>query len=255
MTKSRTKGISSYRDTHVAFREGVKDGVPIALGYFAVSFSLGIQAAAIGMDWLQGFILSATTLASAGQYAAMTVIAALGSLLEMFVIVLVANARYMLMSASLSQRFPPEAPFHHRLLLALTVTDEIFGITINRKGLINPYYSYGAFAIACPAWSVGTALGIMAGDVLPKLIVNALGVALFGMFLAIIVPPARNSRVIFGVVASSFILSYVASVAPVVSTWSGGNRTIVLTLLIAGAAAFFFPVPNQNEASTKEDER
>lgn len=246
-SRKDTKAISSYRDTKLAFLDGVRDGVPIALGYFAVSFSLGIQAGHIGMDAIQGFLLSATTMASAGQYAAMTVMAALGSYLEMFIIILVANARYMLMSASLSQRFPPNAPFHHRLFLALTVTDEIFGITINRKGLINPYYSYGAFAIACPAWSIGTALGIIAGDILPVIIVNALGVALFGMFLAIIMPAGKNNRIILGVVVVSFVLSLLSTMLPVISEWSDGNRVIVLTVAISSIAALLFPVPKQEE--------
>ena len=132
--------ICTSLDNRQAFREGLRDGIPICLGYFAVSFSLGIQAGSIGLSTFQGWLMSALVNASAGEYAAMTVMAALGTYLELFIITLVANARYMLMSAALSQRFAPNTPFYHRLLVGFGITDEIFGITISRPGYVNPYY-------------------------------------------------------------------------------------------------------------------
>ena len=173
------------------FCDGMRDGVPIALGYFAVSFSLGIAARKAGFTPFQGFLVSLLNNASAGEYAAFALIMANATYFEVAVITLIANARYLLMSCALAQRFAPETPFWHRLLIGYDVTDELFGITIARPGNLNPYYTYGAILLAAPAWASGTALGIIAGNLLPLRVVSALSVALYGMFLAIIIPPDR----------------------------------------------------------------
>ena len=148
------------------------------------------------------------------------------------------------MSCALTQRFAPGTPFFHRLIIAYDVTDELFGITIARSGYLNPFYTYGAIVLAAPAWSVGTALGIMAGNVLPLRVVSALSVALYGMFLAIIIPPARKDKVVAALVAISFALSFAGSYLPVVSSMSSGTRTIILTVVISSAAAILFPKEN-----------
>ena len=150
------------------FLEGLRDGLPIGLGYFAVAFSLGIVAQNAGLDALQGFIASFFNVASAGEYALFTSIAAKATYVEIAVITLVVNARYLLMSCALSQRFDEHTPMIHRFFVGFGVTDEIFGITIGREGNINPIYNYGAIAIAVPLWSLGTSLGIMAGNFLPE---------------------------------------------------------------------------------------
>ena len=147
--------------------QGMRDGVPIALGYFAVSFSLGIAARHAGFTPMQGFWASLLNNASAGEYAAFTLIAAKAAYWEVALITLIANARYLLMSCALAQRFAPGTPFWHRLIIGYDVTDELFGITIARPGLLNPYYTYGAILLAAPAWAGGTALGILAGNALP----------------------------------------------------------------------------------------
>ena len=149
------------------------------------------------------------------------------------------------MSCALAQRFAPETPFFHRLIVGYDVTDEIFGITIARPGYLNPYYTYGAILLAAPAWAIGTALGIMAGNALPLRIVSALSVALYGMFLAIIIPPARKNRIVAGLVALSFALSFACEYLPGVAVLSSGTRTILLTVLISGAAAVLFPVKQE----------
>lgn len=225
--------------------EGMRDGFPIALGYFAVSFSLGIAARNAGLTPMQGFWASLLNNASAGEYAAFTLIAAKATYWEVAVITLIANARYLLMSCALAQRFAPETPFFHRLIVGYDVTDEIFGITIARPGYLNPYYTYGAILLAAPAWAIGTALGIMAGNALPLRIVSALSVALYGMFLAIIIPPARKNRIVAGLVALSFALSFACEYLPGVAVLSSGTRTILLTVLISGAAAVLFPVKQE----------
>lgn len=226
---------------------GMRDGLPIGLGYLAVAFSLGIAARSAGLSAVQGLLISLLNNASAGEYAAFTVIAADSGFIEMAIITLITNARYMLMSCSLSQRFSPETPMWQRLLVGYGVTDELFGIAIARPGYIDPFYSYGAFIPAIPGWAIGTALGVTAGSLLPARAVSALSVALFGMFIAIIVPPARKSRVILGCVLVSFAASFACSVLPVVSALSEGTRTIILTVVIASAAAILFPVKEDAE--------
>lgn len=236
---------SSTKFSRRVLYEGMRDGFPIALGYFAVSFSLGIAARNAGLTPMQGFWASLLNNASAGEYAAFTLIAAKATYWEVAVITLIANARYLLMSCALAQRFAPETPFFHRLIVGYDVTDEIFGITIARPGYLNPYYTYGAILLAAPAWAIGTALGIMAGNALPLRIVSALSVALYGMFLAIIIPPARKNRIVAGLVALSFALSFACEYLPGVASLSGGTRTILLTVLISGAAAVLFPVKQE----------
>lgn len=226
-------------------RGGMRDGLPIALGYFAVSFSLGIAARHAGFTPMQGFWASLLNNASAGEYAAFTLIAAKASYWEVAVITLIANARYLLMSCALAQRFAPGTPFWHRLVIGYDVTDELFGITIARPGYLNPWYTYGAILLAAPAWALGTALGIIAGNALPLRVVSALSVALYGMFLAIIIPPARKSKVVAALVALSFVLSYACEYLPGLSALSDGTRTIILTVVISAGAAILFPVKDQ----------
>ena len=230
------------------FKEGMRDGIPIGLGYLAVSFSLGVAARSAGLTAFQGFIASLLNNASAGEYAGFTVIAANASYLEMMLMTLVANARYLLMSCALSQKFAPHTPLRHRLLVGYDVTDEIFGITISRPGILNPYYTYGAIVIAAPCWAGGTALGVTAGNLLPLRVVSALSVALFGMFLAVIIPPARKNRIVAAFVLISFLASFAAANLPYISRLSSGTRTIILTVVISAAAAALFPVREEEEA-------
>ncbi|RGJ45578.1 branched-chain amino acid ABC transporter permease [Olsenella sp. TM06-36] len=234
-----------------ALREGILDGVPIALGYLAVSFSLGIAARKVGLDAVQGFFASLFNNASAGEYAGFAVIGAGGSLLEMAVVMLVANARYLLMSCSMAQRFSPDTPIIHRVLVGFDLTDELFGIAIARPGEVDPYYSYGAMVVALPGWAFGGMAGVIAGSVLPERVVSALSVALFGMFLAIIIPPARKSRVVAGLVLASFATSALFAWAPLLSGLSEGVRTIILTVALSALAAALFPV-DEKDAGEKD---
>lgn len=224
-----------------AFAEGFKDGIPIGLGYFAVSFSLGILAKTAGLNWFQGFLASFLNNASAGEYAGFTLIAASATYIEVSIMTFVANARYLLMSTALSQKMSQDLPLFHRMLVAFDVTDEIFAISINRPGYLNPFYSYGAFAIALPGWSVGTALGIIAGNIMPLRLVSAFSVALYGMFLACIIPKAREELTVAVTIIICFILSYLATIVPIVSDLSSGTRTILLTVIIASLVAIIKP--------------
>lgn len=227
--------------------KGLRDGIPIGLGYLAVSFSLGVAARGAGLSAFQGFLASLFNNASAGEYAGFTVIASDAPYLEMVLMTLIANARYLLMSCALSQRFSPGTALYHRLLVGFDVTDELFGLTISRPGPVDPFYTYGAMLIAIPCWAGGTALGIIAGNLLPLRAVSALNVALFGMFIAIIIPPARRSRVVAGGVLISFLTSFAASRLPLVSGLSSGTKTIILTVAISAVWAVLFPVEDEEE--------
>ena len=228
-----------------AFRRGIRDGAPIALGYFAVAFSLGIAARNAGLTAFQGFLISILNHASAGEYAGITLIAAQAAYWEMGLTILITNARYLLMSCALSQKLPPETPVWHRMGVGFGITDEIFAISMAWPGYLKPGYAYGAMAVAIPCWAMGTALGITAGNILPLRVVSALSVALYGMFLAIIIPPARKNRVVFGVVFLSFGASLGAKYLPLTSVWPVGTKVILLTLILAGGAALLFPVSGE----------
>lgn len=232
-----------------ALQDGMRDGIPIGLGYFAVSFSLGIAAKNAGLTPFQGFLASLLCNASAGEYAGFTLIAAGATYLELAIVTLIANARYLLMSCAMSQRLDPGMPGFHRPLMAFHITDELFGIAIARPGCLNPFYSYGAVLVAAPCWAVGTALGAIAGGLLPLRLVSAFSVALYGMFLAVIIPAARQSKVIAGLIALCFAASYGAAHLPVVSRISGGTRTIILTVALSAAAALLFPKNTEEDGS------
>ena len=228
----------------ICYKKGLRHGIPIALGYLAVSFTLGIAAKNAGMTALQATATSLLVNASAGQYAGFTVIASQGSYLEMAVMIVVANARYLLMSCSLSQKLSSEFPFFHRFLIGFDVTDEIFGVSMAFPGKLNPFYTYGVITVAAPGWALGTCLGVLCGTVLPAMIVSALSVGLYGMFLAIIIPPARKSKIIAGLVVFCMFASFLFARIPIFHTLSSGVRIIILTVVISGVAAIVFPIPD-----------
>ena len=230
------------------FRSGVRDGIPIALGYFAVAFTLGIAARNAGFSAVQAMIESLTNNASAGEYAVFALASAGAGYWEVAVMTLVANARYLLMSCALSQKLAPDTPLRHRMLVAYDVTDEIFGISIAVPGRLNPWYTYGAVSVALPGWGIGTFLGVIAGSALPARLVSALSVGLYGMFIAIIVPPARKSRLIAALVLISFAASFIAGRWSLLAGVSSGVKTIALTVAISLAAALLFPVKDGEEA-------
>ena len=224
------------------FLRGLKAGVPIGMGYFAVAFTLGIAARSAGFTALQAALTSFLINASAGEFVGFTLIAAGAGYLEVAVMELVANARYLLMSFALSQKLRPETGMAHRLLLGWYVTDEVFGVSIAEPGYLNPWYSYGAIALACPGWASGTFLGVVMGNVLPANVVSALSVGLYGMFIAIFVPPAKESRVVRVLVIASMALSFVFARVPLFDGISSGIKTIALTVLISAAAAVLRPI-------------
>ena len=224
------------------FVKGLRDGIPICMGYFAVSFALGITARGVGMNALQAGLMSMGMVASAGEYAAIVLIGSSAGVFEMITTCIVVNLRYFLMSCSLSQKLSPDLPFYHRFMLPYCITDEIFGLSSAVQGWLDPRYSYGMTVISVAGWTTGTVLGVLLGNIMPAWAVNALSVSLYGMFLAIIIPPARKDRFIAGLVVISMAASGLFSVLPLLREISGGFQVIILTLLIAGAAAFIHPI-------------
>lgn len=229
------------------YKKGLVDGIPIALGYFAVAFTLGIVAKNSGLSAFQAMLAAALTNASAGGYAGFTLIGENASFLEMALTQLVVNARYLLMACALSQKLSPKTSTLHRSLIAFDVTDEVFGISVSVKGTLNPFYNYGAMTVSIPGWALGAFFGVIMGNVLPNSVVSALSVGLYGMFLAIIIPPARKNKIIAVLVMVSMALSFVFSKLPLLSSISSGMRVIVLTVLISLAAAILFPREEEDD--------
>lgn len=229
------------------FLYGMRDGFPIGLGYYAVAFSIGIIASKAGLTWWMGAMSSFMTRASAGEYGVYSLLLVNAALVEIIGLSIVANIRYLLMSAALTQKFRPGESLLKRIMVALCMTDEVFGISIAYPGYLNPSYTFGAMIVSTLLWSAGCASGIVAGDVLPQNIVSALSVALYGMFIAIIVPPSKKDRGVFAAVACSFLLSGLCAVTPILCDMNSGTKTIVLTVLISAVAAIIRPIEDSKE--------
>ncbi len=231
----------------VYFVRGMRDGIPIALGYFAVAFALGIKAYAAGLSALEAGLMSFLNVTSAGEAAAITLLGTGTTYFEIAFTQLIINARYLLMSCALSQRLSQKTGLLHRLLIGYGVTDEIFGISVSSKEL-SPYYSYGAMTVAIPGWTLGTIFGSVMGNLLPIRVVGALSVALYAMFIAIILPPAKKSKIIAGVIAISMLLSaaltYICEKLSL-EWFTEGFRIIALTIVISLVAAILFPVKDK----------
>lgn len=234
------------------------DAVPISLGYFAVSLSLGIAAGNADFSIGQGLLWSILNLSSSGQYAGIVLTREQASVISVVLMTLVANARYILMSCALSQRLNPKMPFFHRFLIGYALTDEIFGLEIANAassegtyadgdgliatGYVRSSYVYGAMLIAIPGWALGTCLGILMGDIVPPVFSQALNVAIYGMFLAIIIPPAKKDRIVLICVVISFTLSLLSTGIPFVRDLSQGTRILLITVILSAIAALWFPV-------------
>ena len=228
------------------FVRGMRAGIPISLGYFAVSLALGLSARNAGFSAFQATLTSFLINASAGEYIGFALIAAGAGYIEVFVMEAVANARYLLMSCALSQKLDPKTPIWKRLLLGYCITDEVFGASVAVDGYVDPVFTYGAMMIAVPGWSLGTLCGALLGNVLPIGLLSALSVSLYGMFISVFIPEAKRNKIVALLVLISFAASFLFMKLPIFGVISEGIKIIILTVVISLAAALIFPV--------KEDE-
>lgn len=228
------------------FLKGISHGIPICLGYLSVSFGFGITAAASGLSTLEASIISASNLTSAGQAAGVGIIEAGGTLLEMILVQLTINIRYALMGLSLSQNLDKKFTTPHRLLASYGITDEIFAVCSSQKQPLTPAYMYGIILISMLGWVTGTFLGASAGQLLPAAISSALGIVLYGMFIAIIVPPSRKNKNILFVVAAAALMSILFKY--VITVVSSGFAVIICAIAAAAVGALLFPVKDDEEA-------
>ena len=230
------------------WKQGFRHGIPVALGYFAVSFAFGIQAAGTGIRVIQAALMSVTNLTSAGQLASLSVIAAGGSYITLALQQLVVNIRYMLMSASLSQHVSPSLPTPYRLLMAFGLSDEVFALSAMYPEPLPPVYTYGIMSAAIPGWTAGTFLGAAMGEILPGRITSALGLAIYGMFLAIIIPDARAKRPVLAAVLLAMAGSVLVNYCPGFNRIPPSYRLIAVTLCVGILMAILAPVREEEDA-------
>ena len=234
--------VRKMKNSILQWKNGVQDGIPICLGYIAVSFTFGIMAKTAGLTPVQAVVMSVTNVTSAGQFAALGLIGAASTYSEMAVTQLILNLRYCLMSCAISQKLDAKTGFLHRFLVAHGVSDEIFGVSVAKNGRLSPFYNYGLMSVSIPGWVAGTFLGVVSGGLLPERMISALSIALYGMFMAVIIPPAKGSNLLAVIIFLSMMASLLFTKIEVFSHISAGFKIIILTLFIAGIAAFLFPV-------------
>ncbi len=226
---------------------GFKDGLPIALGYLSVSFTFGITAVGMGIPPLAAVLISMTNLTSAGQLAGVTIISAGGGFLETALAQFIINLRYALMSLSLSQKLNGKYSTLHRIISSFGITDEIFAVASGKSGEISPKYMYGLITLPYIFWAAGTAAGAFLGKVLPENIKSALGIAIYGMFIAIVIPPAKKSKGVLVTAAAAAALSCLIYYVPLFQGISSGISVIICTVIAAAVGALLFPRKEKEE--------
>ncbi len=251
--RGKESGVSMERKEE--YRDGFKKGIPIGLGYLPVSFTFGVMAAAGGIPVSLAIFTSLSNLTSAGQFAGTKLIIAGAGYFEIALTTFVINIRYMLMSLSLSQKMEEGIGFFRRLLIGYGVTDEVFAIASVEKKKLTAPYMYGLFTAPVIGWTLGTALGALISGLLVESVANAMGIALYAMFIAIIVPPAKKSKPIVFTIFLAVALMVLMQAVPAFSGISEGFRVIIATVAAAGVSAFLFPVREEKAAAddVKED--
>ena len=232
---------------HNKMQRGIRDGIPIAVGYFSVSFTFGMMAVQSGISPFHAVLISLLNLTSAGQFAGLTVIVSNASLMEMALTQLVVNIRYALMSVSLSQKLDDSVKMRSRLLIAYGNTDEIFAVASSKPGTVGAKYLYGLILLPVLGWVGGTLAGAVASTLLPGTVISALGVALYGMFIAIVVPVAAEHKEVKVVVLTALCLSTALYYLPIGKRISSGFSMIICTVFAAGLGAVLFPIKEEQE--------
>ena len=228
-------------------RVGIRDGLPIGIGYFAISFAFGIMATGFGLTVPEAILISALNLTSAGQLASLPIIAGGGSLIELAMTQLLINLRYSLMSISLSQKFDKKIKLRDRFYLAMTLTDEMFAVSVGKEKSLGKKYLLSLLLLPFLGWTLGTAAGAIAGNILPEIIVTALGVSMYAMFIAIVVPAAKVSKSTCACIAFSILLSLAFEYLPYLNKIPDGFVIVICALAASVAMALLFPLPAEAE--------
>ena len=231
------------------FLEGIRDGIPICLGYFSVSMAFGLTAVLSGIPIWAAVVISLTNLTSAGQFAGMNLIAARGALVEIGLTTLIINIRYFLMSISVSQKVDQKMTMKERMAVAFGITDEIFAVSMQRDHELTTAYMAGLILTPVLGWTGGTLVGAVATSLMPPILSNAFGIALYGMFIAIIVPPAKEQKNVLFAVLLAIAASVACKYIPIIKNLSSGWTIILITLVVCVIAAWLFPVEEREENS------
>lgn len=232
------------------FMLGIRDGIPICLGYFSVSVAFGMTAVMAGMPLWAAVLISLTNLTSAGQFAGSNLMIAGGGMAELGLTTLIINMRYFLMSLSVSQKVEEKMTMRQRLAVSFGITDEIFAVSMQHKEELSAVYMAGLILTPVIGWTGGTLAGGAATSLMPEVLSSALGIALYGMFIAIIIPPAREERSVLFTVVLAIAASLAFTYLPGLKELTGGWSIIIITILVSGLAAWLFP---REEKDEKED--
>ncbi len=227
------------------FINGIKDGIPICLGYFSVSMAFGIAAVKGGIPAWASILTSLTNVTSAGQFAGINIMLALGSFIELAITTLIINMRYFLMSLSVSQKVDFSMKLWQRCLVSFGITDEIFAVSMRRQRPLTTVYMAGLIITPVMGWTLGTATGALATAVMPEALSTAMGIALYGMFIAIVIPPARENKNVLTAVLMAVSGSLLFNYAPMLKNISGGWAIIIITLIVSSLCATFFPIKTE----------
>jgi len=229
------------------FINGIKDGVPICLGYFSVSMAFGISAVMSGLPAWSAVLISLTNLTSAGQFAGVNIMISAGRLIEIALTTLIINMRYFLMSLSVSQKIDEKMTLAQRFAVSFGITDEIFAVSMRHNRPLTFMYMTGLILTPLIGWTGGSAVGAFATSVMPPILSSSMGIALYGMFIAIIIPPARDSGQVLTAVLIAVAASALFAFVPILNTLSAGWTIIIITVLVSGICATLFPVTEQEE--------
>ena len=235
-------------ENRLEFSEGVRLGIPIALGYLSVSFTLGMTAVSVGIPVLSAVLMSASNLTSAGEASGISTMAVMGSFAELILCQFIINLRYALMSLSISQKLDPSVTIADRLFISFGITDEIFAVIASRKKLLNVRFFSGLLLLPFIGWTLGTALGAVFGQILPENITAVMSIALYGMFIAIIIPPAKHSRNVLFAVVMAAVLSSIIYFVPAFDFISGGISVIICAVAASAFCAWKFPTAEGGSA-------
>ena len=227
------------------FRKGLIDGIPICLGYLSVSFAFGIFAVDNGLTPWETLMISMTCVTSAGQLAAVPIIATQGSLIELAISQVVINLRYALMSISLSQKLDKDMTTPHRLAISFVNTDEVFAVASSQEGSVHKTYLYGLILPPWLGWSTGTILGALAGNILPAIVTSSLSIAIYGMFIAIVIPEMKASRPTAICVCIAVVLSCAFYFLPFLKTIPSGFVIIICACAASTIMAILAPIEQE----------